>query len=122
MIKHLILIAGIILLFSFCIYLITGNTICLAFGIGISILLIFLVITIPINVFFYRLRTGKKISETRMGYYMILQLVALIVVMAFSLININHPTTPLGFLLRAAIVGLPFLGIYLIYKYRKKNK
>ena len=106
MIKHLILIAGIILLFSFCIYLITGNTICLAFGIGISILLIFLVITIPINVFFYRLRTGKKISETRMGYYMILQLVALIVVMAFSLININHPTTPLGFLLRAAIVGL----------------
>ena len=119
--KRLILVPVIILLFFLCIYIITGKTVYLNI-IGLTSFLTFVGFILPITVFFDRIITGKEITEEKMEYYILIESVGLLLFGIFISFNVRYyPTTPSGYFLRTVIFGFLLIGIYVIYKRRRKG-
>ncbi|UCD19438.1 MAG: hypothetical protein JSU64_08505 [candidate division WOR-3 bacterium] len=96
-----------------------------AFTIGVSIFIVVGgVLMGRLNaIFYYKRRTGKRPTEKQIWTHMLTTFIIFSAMCGFMILNIMHPTTPLGYFLRAIVLGFGAIGIYVIIKtFRKSHR
>ncbi|HEC78078.1 MAG TPA: hypothetical protein ENI34_02925 [candidate division WOR-3 bacterium] len=92
------------------------------FLIFLTLWIFFIAVTIkPLNRVYYWLIFGKEPTEKQLKIFIISGFVITVVGFLLLLVCIRYPTTPLGYFLRTVIFGFLLIGIYAIYKRKKKK-
>ncbi len=93
------------------------------FAVFLILWFLLIVLTIkPLSRFQYRMIFQKSPTEKQLTQFILGGFVFTPLFILYGLLNIKYPTTPLNYFFRTVIIGFLLIGIYVIYKYIKKEK
>lgn len=73
-------------------------------------------------IYYYKIRTGKRPTEKQIWLHMLTTFIIFSAMFGFMILNVMFPTTPLGYFLRAIVLGFGAIVIYVIIQTFRKSR